>query len=219
MTDGLPKMINEGGIGSLYKGLVPLWARQIPYTMMKFGARPCLALFRSRPHLCRRCLVCRPACLAEGSQRVDLCRWLLHGRQRSNCDPVGQTTCCARPRLCRQQHASLSTLPMTTCARRLREHGGGAVQVRGAEAQVGVLEGRAAGRVLRRRLHCRRLLRHCLAPGRQHGERLLGAAMTPMGLCGLPGTEPVTGCGRQPTAALERDWCRARSDHGTGTSK
>ena len=39
MTDGLPKMINEGGIGSLYKGLVPLWARQIPYTMMKFGAQ------------------------------------------------------------------------------------------------------------------------------------------------------------------------------------
>ncbi len=44
ITDGMPKMINEGGIGSLYKGLVPLWARQIPYTMMKFGARrsaPC----------------------------------------------------------------------------------------------------------------------------------------------------------------------------------
>ena len=38
LTDGLPKMINEGGVGSLYKGLVPLWARQIPYTMMKFGA-------------------------------------------------------------------------------------------------------------------------------------------------------------------------------------
>ncbi len=44
ITDGMPKMINEGGIGSLYKGLVPLWARQIPYTMMKFGAHcspPC----------------------------------------------------------------------------------------------------------------------------------------------------------------------------------
>ena len=39
ITDGMPKMINEGGIGSLYKGLVPLWARQIPYTMMKFGAQ------------------------------------------------------------------------------------------------------------------------------------------------------------------------------------
>ena len=27
---------------SLYKGLTPLWGRQIPYTMMKFGELPAL---------------------------------------------------------------------------------------------------------------------------------------------------------------------------------
>jgi solute carrier family 25 phosphate transporter 3 len=37
-SDGLPKLVAEGGVGALYKGLVPLWGRQIPYTMMKFGA-------------------------------------------------------------------------------------------------------------------------------------------------------------------------------------
>ena len=29
-------MKNEG-IGGFYKGIVPLWSRQIPYTMMKFA--------------------------------------------------------------------------------------------------------------------------------------------------------------------------------------
>lgn len=38
LTDGMPRVIAEGGVGSLFKGLVPLWCRQIPYTMMKFGA-------------------------------------------------------------------------------------------------------------------------------------------------------------------------------------
>lgn len=38
LTDGLPKIVAQDGIGGLYKGLVPLWGRQIPYTMMKFGA-------------------------------------------------------------------------------------------------------------------------------------------------------------------------------------
>lgn len=28
----------QEGVGGLFKGLTPLWARQIPYTMMKFGA-------------------------------------------------------------------------------------------------------------------------------------------------------------------------------------
>lgn len=33
-----PKMIKEEGFfGAFYKGLVPLWMRQIPYTMMKFA--------------------------------------------------------------------------------------------------------------------------------------------------------------------------------------
>ncbi|KAI3992372.1 hypothetical protein MKX01_030093 [Papaver californicum] len=36
LSDGLPKIIRAEGYGGLYKGLVPLWGRQIPYTMMKF---------------------------------------------------------------------------------------------------------------------------------------------------------------------------------------
>jgi solute carrier family 25 phosphate transporter 3 len=38
LTDGFPKFIAENGVGGLYRGLAPLWGRQIPYTMMKFGA-------------------------------------------------------------------------------------------------------------------------------------------------------------------------------------
>lgn len=34
----LPKFVAQEGVGGLFKGLTPLWARQIPYTMMKFGA-------------------------------------------------------------------------------------------------------------------------------------------------------------------------------------
>ena len=37
-SDGLPKFVAQEGVGGLFKGLTPLWARQIPYTMMKFGA-------------------------------------------------------------------------------------------------------------------------------------------------------------------------------------
>ncbi|KAH9546276.1 hypothetical protein CY35_12G086700 [Sphagnum magellanicum] len=38
LRDGLPKLVaSEGVMGGLYKGLIPLWCRQIPYTMMKFG--------------------------------------------------------------------------------------------------------------------------------------------------------------------------------------
>lgn len=32
-----PKMLKEEGLGAFYKGLPPLWMRQIPYTMMKFA--------------------------------------------------------------------------------------------------------------------------------------------------------------------------------------
>lgn len=32
------RILAEGGAGTLYKGLVPLWLRQVPYTMMKFAA-------------------------------------------------------------------------------------------------------------------------------------------------------------------------------------
>lgn len=32
-----PRMFADDGINAFYKGLVPLWMRQIPYTMMKFA--------------------------------------------------------------------------------------------------------------------------------------------------------------------------------------
>ncbi|KAJ0248885.1 Mitochondrial phosphate carrier protein 2 [Hirschfeldia incana] len=37
LSDGLPKIIGSEGVRGLFKGLVPLWGRQIPYTMMKFA--------------------------------------------------------------------------------------------------------------------------------------------------------------------------------------
>lgn len=37
IADGLPKFVQQEGVGGLFKGLTPLWGRQIPYTMMKFG--------------------------------------------------------------------------------------------------------------------------------------------------------------------------------------
>jgi len=45
LTDGLPKMMAEGGLGTLYAGLGPLWARQIPYTIIKFMAFERIAEF------------------------------------------------------------------------------------------------------------------------------------------------------------------------------
>jgi solute carrier family 25 phosphate transporter 3 len=37
LSDGMPKLISQEGVGGLFKGLAPLWGRQIPYTMMKFA--------------------------------------------------------------------------------------------------------------------------------------------------------------------------------------
>jgi len=37
MREGAPKLYAMEGIGGFYKGLPPLWMRQIPYTMMKFA--------------------------------------------------------------------------------------------------------------------------------------------------------------------------------------
>lgn len=37
LREAFPKMYSEEGLGGFYKGLVPLWLRQIPYTMMKFA--------------------------------------------------------------------------------------------------------------------------------------------------------------------------------------
>jgi len=36
--DGLPKIVATEGFGNLYAGLTPLWARQVPYTVIKFVA-------------------------------------------------------------------------------------------------------------------------------------------------------------------------------------
>ena len=38
LSDGLPKMIANEGFGTLYASIVPLWARQVPYTIIKFVA-------------------------------------------------------------------------------------------------------------------------------------------------------------------------------------
>lgn len=37
-ADGFSKIVAKEGMGGLYKGLYPLWGRQIPYTMMKFAS-------------------------------------------------------------------------------------------------------------------------------------------------------------------------------------
>jgi len=36
LMTGLPKIYRSEGMGGLFKGVAPLWMRQIPYTMMKF---------------------------------------------------------------------------------------------------------------------------------------------------------------------------------------
>jgi solute carrier family 25 phosphate transporter 3 len=37
LREGWSKIVAQEGFGGLYKGLYPLWARQIPYTMVKFA--------------------------------------------------------------------------------------------------------------------------------------------------------------------------------------
>lgn len=37
MRKGMPLIYKEGGLNEFFKGLPPLWGRQIPYTMMKFA--------------------------------------------------------------------------------------------------------------------------------------------------------------------------------------
>ena len=37
MREGWGKITQKEGVGGLYKGLQPLWGRQIPYTMVKFA--------------------------------------------------------------------------------------------------------------------------------------------------------------------------------------
>ncbi|VEL10016.1 unnamed protein product [Protopolystoma xenopodis] len=36
LREGLPRMMREEGLYGFYKSIVPLWSRQIPYTVMKF---------------------------------------------------------------------------------------------------------------------------------------------------------------------------------------
>jgi solute carrier family 25 phosphate transporter 3 len=51
VADGWKKMVAAEGFGGLYKGLTPLWARQIPYTMVKFASfeNTVLAIYASLP--------------------------------------------------------------------------------------------------------------------------------------------------------------------------
>ncbi|BFZ10857.1 hypothetical protein BsWGS_13896 [Bradybaena similaris] len=37
LRQGFPRILKDEGLSGFYKGLVPLWGRQIPYTMMKFA--------------------------------------------------------------------------------------------------------------------------------------------------------------------------------------
>lgn len=45
LLDGLPKFISTEGFGNLYAGIGPLWARQVPYTIIKFVAFERIAEF------------------------------------------------------------------------------------------------------------------------------------------------------------------------------
>jgi len=45
VVDGLPKFIRNEGFANLYAGIAPLWARQIPYTIIKFMAFERIAEF------------------------------------------------------------------------------------------------------------------------------------------------------------------------------
>jgi len=37
-AEGFSKILKNEGVSGFYKGLTPLWARQVPYTMMKFAS-------------------------------------------------------------------------------------------------------------------------------------------------------------------------------------
>ena len=37
LREGFPIIMEQEGWWGFYKGVAPLWARQIPYTMMKFA--------------------------------------------------------------------------------------------------------------------------------------------------------------------------------------
>lgn len=51
LMDGFPKFLSQEGLSGMYAGLGPLWARQVPYTIIKFMAfeRIAEALFARMP--------------------------------------------------------------------------------------------------------------------------------------------------------------------------
>ncbi|XP_056664719.1 phosphate carrier protein, mitochondrial-like [Monodelphis domestica] len=58
LREAIPRMFAEEGLGAFYKGVLPLWAHQMPYTMMKFVAfeRAIEALYlRAMPKPQNRC--------------------------------------------------------------------------------------------------------------------------------------------------------------------
>lgn len=66
LREAWPKMVQNEGVGTFYKGLVPLWGRQIPYTMMKF------ACFEKTVELLYKVTTCSFSRYAAGVPRRDL---------------------------------------------------------------------------------------------------------------------------------------------------
>jgi len=54
MREGMPKMMQAEGWNAFYKGIMPLWCRQIPYTVVKFVA------FEKTVRFCYRNIFTKP---------------------------------------------------------------------------------------------------------------------------------------------------------------
>lgn len=98
LLDGLPKFIKAEGFGNLYAGVGPLWARQIPYTIIKAppSLTPCVLSSRATSSdsdsalLERRERCDAPMALTIWSSRNS--SWPLRGSPRPS------TRCCPRRR-------------------------------------------------------------------------------------------------------------------------
>ncbi|XP_011873654.1 PREDICTED: phosphate carrier protein, mitochondrial [Vollenhovia emeryi] len=64
LRQAMPKMYADEGLSGFYKGLVPLWLRQIPYTMMKF------ACFERTVELLYKHVVPRPRAECSKSEQL-----------------------------------------------------------------------------------------------------------------------------------------------------
>lgn len=64
LREGAPKLMREEGVWGFYKGIVPLWGRQIPYTMMKF------ACFERTVELLYKHVVPKPRALCTKSEQL-----------------------------------------------------------------------------------------------------------------------------------------------------